>query len=141
MCLKIFTGGDDKMFEQLKEPARRLGAAFQKVNFLRDIKCDAEELGRSYFHHIQTEEFTEEKKMLIISDIESDFDAAYQGIKQLPGDAKIAVLLAYYYYQKLLVKLKSTPSREIKEKRIRVPNSVKMALMVKAVVLAKSNML
>ncbi|WP_340113031.1 phytoene/squalene synthase family protein [Maribellus mangrovi] len=141
MCLKVFTLRDDDMFERLKEPAMRLGSAFQKVNFLRDIKSDSEELGRSYFHHLQNAEFTEEKKLLIISEIENDFAVAYQGIKQLPGDARIAVLLAYLYYQKLLFKLKVTPSGKIKERRIRVPNSVKMALMVKAVVLGKFNIL
>lgn len=141
MCLKVFTLRDDEMFDRLKEPAMRLGSAFQKVNFLRDIKSDSEELGRSYFHHLHNEEFTEEQKLLIISEIENDFAVAYQGIKQLPGDARIAVLLAYLYYQKLLFKLKVTPSGKIKERRIRVPNSVKMALMVKAVVLGKFNIL
>lgn len=141
MCLKVFTRGDNEMFDRLREPAMRLGSAFQKVNFLRDIKCDSEELGRSYFHQLQNEEFTEEMKMLIISEIESDFASAYQGIKQLPGDARIAVLLAYLYYQKLLLKLKVTPSKKIKEQRISVPNSVKMSLMVKAVVLGKLNIL
>lgn len=141
MCLKVFCNGNKQQFEELKRPAMRLGAAFQKVNFLRDLRCDAEELGRTYFYQLKAGDFTEESKTLIIKEIEDDFNAAYPGIKQLPTDAKIAVLLAYIYYRKLLIKLKHTPAAKIKEKRIRIPDSLKLVYMMKAVVMGKLNLL
>lgn len=141
MCLKVFCNGNNQQFEQLKEPAMRLGSAFQKVNFLRDFRCDSEDLGRTYFHQLTTGDFTEESKALIIQEIEEDFNIAYQGIKQLPTDAKVAVLLAYIYYRKLLIKLKHTPAAKIKEKRIRIPDSLKLVYMMKAVVQGKLNLL
>jgi len=141
MCLKVFCKGNNQQFEQLKEPAMHLGSAFQKVNFLRDLRCDAEDLGRTYFHQLKAGDFTEESKLLIIQEIETDFDIAYQGIKQLPADARVAVLLAYIYYLKLLIKLKNTPAAKIKKKRIRIPDSLKLYYMMKAVVLGKLNLL
>lgn len=141
MCLKVFCEGNAELFEKLKSPAMKLGSAFQKVNFLRDLKEDSEELGRTYFHQLGTERFTEEVKDQIISDIEFDFAMAYQGIKQLPGDAKIAVLLAYLYYRKLLLKLKKTPAVEIRERRIRIPDWEKSIYLLRAVIQGKFDLL
>ena len=119
MCLRVFCDGNEKYFQELKGPAMKLGSAFQKVNFLRDLKNDAEQLGRNYFPELDYGNFTENTKQKIIADIESDFDIAYAGIKKLPQDSKIAVLVAYLYYRNLLKKLKRTPAANIQKIRIR----------------------
>lgn len=141
MCLKVFTGNDEVLFNRLEKPAMRLGSAFQKVNFLRDLKNDAEHLGRSYFHNLNYEQFTEETKNIIVAEIDSDFRAAYEGIKQLPQDAKIAVSVAYFYYLRLLHKLKRTPAHKIQETRIRISNFTKILIMARAMVLGKLKLL
>ena len=141
MCLKVFTGDDEALFRRLEKPAMRLGSAFQKVNFLRDLKNDAEHLGRSYFHNLDYEEFTEDTKQQIIAEIDSDFKAAFEGIKQLPQDAKIAVSVAYLYYLRLLEKLKRTPAPKIQETRIRISNFTKVVIMIRAIVLGKLNLI
>jgi len=141
MCLKVFCGSDEQLFVQLKQPAMRLGSAFQKVNFLRDLKSDAEHLGRSYFHNLDYERFDEETKQVIIHEINTDFEEAYKGIKQLPKDAKTAVSLAYYYYLGLLRKLKQTPANEIQKTRIRISNFRKILIMTRVVILGKLNLL
>ncbi len=137
MCLKIFTDNDEALFRELEAPAMRLGSAFQKVNFLRDLRNDAEELGRVYFHNVNYNNFNEEEKRRIVKEIEADFDEAWKGISKLPEDSKIAVSVAYYYYRNLLEKLKRTPAKEIKNKRIRTSNLSKMMIIAKTVTLGK----
>jgi len=99
MCLKVFVNGNDEKYNQLKDSAMRLGSAFQKVNFLRDLKADFEELSRTYFPNTDLNQLDEKSKQEIIADIESDFEAAYEGIKNLPLEAKFGVYTAYRYYK------------------------------------------
>jgi phytoene synthase len=128
MCLKVFVKGDFEKYELLKQSAKNLGSAFQKVNFLRDLKSDYEVLNRSYFPDTNLESLSEENKSKIIQEIEADFKAAYSGIKQLPMEAKFGVYTAYIYYKKLLSQLKKTPSAKICKTRIRVPDYQKYGL-------------
>lgn len=131
MCLKVFVKGDEAKYQNLKEGAMRLGSAFQKVNFLRDLKADYEDLSRTYFPNTDLTKLDEASKQNIISEIEADFEASYQGIINLPIEAKFGVYTAYIYYKKLLSKLKKTPSAEIKNTRIRVSDYQKMQLFAK----------
>ncbi|WP_306354213.1 phytoene/squalene synthase family protein [Flavobacterium sp. '19STA2R22 D10 B1'] len=131
MCLKVFVQGNDKQYEELKYSAMRLGSAFQKVNFLRDLKTDLDHLNRSYFPNTNLNELNEASKLSIIEEIEADFKAGYEGILRLPLEAKFGVYTAYVYYRKLLSKLKKTPSLEIKNTRIRVPDYQKIGLLAK----------
>ena len=130
MCLKVFVQGDDEKYNNLKEPAMKLGSAFQKVNFLRDLNEDFENLNRSYFPNINPNNFTEADKSRVLLEINNDFEEAYKGIVKLPKEAKLAVYVAYKYYFNLLHKIERTPSNTLKEKRIRVSNPKKMALLV-----------
>ena len=130
MCLKVFVQGDDEKYNNLKEPAMKLGSAFQKVNFLRDLNEDFENLHRSYFPNINPNNFTEADKSKVLLEINNDFEEAYKGIVKLPKEAKLAVYVAYKYYFNLLHKIERTPSNTLKEKRIRVSNPKKMALLV-----------
>lgn len=139
MCLRVFVNNDEKMFEDLKGYAMSLGSAFQKVNFLRDIKQDNEELGRSYFPNLEKGELTEQTKSEIISDIERDFAEACKGIVLLPLEGKLGVYLAYRYYQRLLKKIKRTDCDRIMNGRIRISNSLKLVLLTKAVVRCRLN--
>ena len=132
MCLKVFVEGDQEMYEELKAPAMRLGSAFQKVNFLRDLKADSEELNRIYFPHLEGLGLSENNKSEIIAEIKSDFEAAYIGIKKLPDSAKFGVYTAYKYYGKLLAKLVNSDVEDIKSSRIRVSNPMKFALLTKS---------
>jgi phytoene/squalene synthetase len=134
MCLKIFCKGDDARYISLVPFARSLGAAFQKVNFLRDIKSDVEERGRVYFPNIDFTQFTDVKKMDIIHDVKKDFDHALIGIKKLPMGCRLGVYTAYIYYLKLLEKIERTTAEEILQSRIRIPNSQKMVLLAKSYV-------
>lgn len=122
MCLKVFVKGDHQKYDELKDAAMSLGSAFQKVNFLRDLKADFEDLSRTYFPNTDLNHLDEAAKLLIIKDIEADFEKGLAGIKNLPLEAKFGVFMAYRYYNKLLEKLKNTPALEIKSTRIRVPN-------------------
>ena len=131
MCLKVFVDGDEKLFDQLQLHAIKLGSAFQKVNFLRDLKSDTEGLHRIYFPQLGNNEFTEPVKNEIITDIEKDFAEARKGIDKLPGRSKLAVLMAFTYYTTLLSKLKETPAVKISESRIRVPDWYKYFLFTK----------
>lgn len=140
MCLKVFVKGDQKAYDDLKEDAMRLGSAFQKVNFLRDLKADSEELERSYFPNADLNQLDEETKDAIISEIDADFQAGLRGISNLPVEAKLGVYTAYIYYSKLLQKLKNTPSLEIKSKRIRVPNYQKASLLAKSYISCRFNL-
>jgi phytoene/squalene synthetase len=141
MCLRVFCEGNKQMYESLKEPARRLGAAFQKVNFLRDIRSDYQDRGRVYFPGINFNSFTESAKRDIEADIQADFDAAYQGIIRLPQGAKWGVYLAYVYYKALFKKIKKMAPSRILNERIRVPDNQKMALLVQTYFQHKLNYL
>jgi len=137
MCLKVFVSGKEHKYEQLKNEAMRLGSAFQKVNFLRDLKDDNLILNRTYFPGINLNNFTEDSKTQIIQEIEEDFRIAYQGIVKLPIEAKFGVYTAYVYYKKLLKKLKNTPYYEIGNSRIRVSNYTKAGLLAQSFVTYK----
>lgn len=132
MCLHVFTGGDDALFEKLKPYAMHLGAAFQKVNFLRDVKADKEDLGRTYFPDVDMTNFTGENKKKIEADIEADFNEALKGIRMLPRSSRNGVYLAYYYYTRLFNKIKRLPPHRILNERIRIPNAQKFYLMFKS---------
>ena len=132
MCLKIFVNGDESMYYRLEDNARSLGAAFQKVNFLRDVKADFEQLGRSYFPGVDLTTFTSEEKLKIEDDIAEDFRHALEGIKKLPTSSKLGVYVAYRYYLSLFKKIKSVPSERLMYERIRVPNSKKMYITFKS---------
>ena len=140
MCLKVFVKGDIEAYENLKESAMALGSAFQKVNFLRDVKADFEELNRSYFPNTNLKELDEISKKRIVDEIEADFKLGYSGIINLPTEAKFGVYTAYKYYYKLLKKLQKTPSLEIKNARIRVPNYQKFGLLARSYVKYKMNL-
>ncbi len=132
MCLKIFTEGDKAQYEALKSPARRLGAAFQKVNFLRDLQSDYQYLGRSYFPGTDLSSFNNTQKKQIEEEIEADFKAAYNGIIKLPRSARLGVYIAYVYYYALFRKIQRQSPERIMQERIRIPNGVKMGLMMKS---------
>lgn len=128
MCLKVFVKGDVEVYKSLKGQAMKLGSAFQKVNFLRDLKTDYDRLNRSYFPGVNLDALDENSKHKLIEEIESDFKQALHGILQLPVEARLGVYTAYVYYHRLLKKLKKTPSVEIKNARIRVANYEKIGL-------------
>jgi phytoene/squalene synthetase len=134
MCLKVFANGNEELYESLKKPARALGAAFQKVNFLRDMKSDYQERGRVYFPGIDFENFAAEAKCRIETEIEQDFNEAYRGIMLLPIGARGGVLLAYKYYLQLFRKIKHTPAARIKEARIRVPDAQKIYMLAETLI-------
>ena len=140
MCLRVFVNGNDERYESLKDSAMALGSAFQKVNFLRDLKADYEHLNRSYFPNTNLLELDEASKLRIVEEIKADFKRGYEGIVQLPNEAKFGVYTAYKYYYKLLRKLQKTPSMEIKNARIRVPNYQKFGLLAKSYVNYKLNL-
>jgi phytoene/squalene synthetase len=129
MCLRVFCEGDLAEYDRLKADAKRLGSAFQKVNFLRDIKSDFQERGRTYFPDVDFANFTLENKKNIEDDIQADFDAALRGILELPKGAKGGVYLAYKYYLRLFDKIKNCPASRIQNERIRVPDYQKMTLL------------
>jgi 15-cis-phytoene synthase len=137
MCLKVFVKGNNQKYEQLKHEAMRLGSAFQKVNFLRDLKDDNLVLNRNYFPGIDLNSFNENTKTTIIKEIEEDFKIAFQGVIKLPIEAKFGVYTAYVYYKKLLKKLKNTPYHEIGNSRIRVSNYTKAGLLAQSFVTYK----
>jgi len=141
MCLKVFCYNKPELFDKLVRPAEMLGSAFQKVNFLRDLKADTEGLDRTYFSNFDRNNFSESIKADLIREIENEFAIAYQGIKQLPGRSRLAVLTAYTYYLTLLRKIKQTEAASILRNRIRISNSRKLTLMAKAAVQYKLNLL
>lgn len=132
MSLLVFLDGNKQRYEELKEPAMKLGSAFQKVNFLRDLKADSHGLNRLYFPDVEIDNFTEEVKGLLVKDIEKEFEEAKKGIKELPGKSKLTVYIAFVYYKKLLQKIKQTPASQVVKTRIRVPDGVKLVLLGKA---------
>jgi phytoene synthase len=128
MCLRVFCAGDLAEYERLKSDACALGSAFQKINFLRDIKSDFEDRGRVYFPGIDYDQFTDLQKKEIEADIQADFDAGLRGIENLPAKAKKGVLLAYEYYIRLFEKIKQVPVARLKSERIRVPDWEKLLI-------------
>lgn len=141
MCLKVFVNGDSQQYNTLKQTAMALGSAFQKVNFLRDLKADHDQLNRTYFPNTDLDNLDERSKQAIIDDIENDFSEGLKGIKQLPLEAKFGVFMAYRYYNQLLKKLKTTPALEIKSTRIRVPDYKKVELLTRSYVKYQLNLL
>lgn len=130
MCLKVFTGGNQAEYQKLEKGARALGAAYQKVNFLRDIASDFQDRQRVYFPGITFESFSEDEKMAIVKDIRHDFDSAKRAVEELPTNARKAVSLSFAYYSALLDKLEKTPVETIKTSRVRVPDAKKFLLFV-----------
>ena len=141
MCLKVFVKGKIEDYENLKSAAMALGSAFQKVNFLRDLKNDFQNLERVYFPNVDFSQFDEKTKSIIIKEIETDFAHALSGIFKLPSEARLGVYTAYKYYTKLLAKLKSTPSVKIQKNRIRVPNYQKMTVFARSYLKYRLNLL
>lgn len=139
MCLHVFCDGDQSEYERLKSPARKLGAAFQKVNFIRDIKSDFKDRGRVYFPGVNFEAFTKEDKEIIEEDIARDFKEAYQGIMELPKGAKLGVYIAYIYYLKLFKKITKLPASRVLSERIRIPDANKLGLLVKTYFMHRLN--
>jgi len=129
MCLRVFCEGNEAQYQELKAPARRLGAAFQKINFLRDIKSDHEERGRVYFPGVDFSRFTQEDKWRIEADIKQDFDAALEGIRMLPKGSRLGVYLAYKYYTHLFLKIKSAPPQRVAQERFRLSSKRKVYLL------------
>ncbi|NNK60370.1 MAG: phytoene/squalene synthase family protein [Flavobacteriaceae bacterium] len=141
MCLKVFVKGDEDKFNGLKDSAMSLGSAFQKVNFLRDLKADHEDLNRTYFPNTDLNNLDESAKQAIIDEIENDFALGLSGIQKLPMEAKFGVFMAYRYYRQLLKKLKRTPALDLKNARIRVPNYKKVELLTRSYVKFQLNLL
>ena len=141
MCLKVFVKGDRNIYDNLKKPAMALGSAFQKVNFLRDLKDDFQELERNYFPNVDFNNFNESSKLIIVNEIETDFETSLNGILKLPKEARFGVYTAYKYYNKLLDILKRTPSINIQNTRIRVPNYQKMIVFVRCYFKYKFNLI
>lgn len=142
MCLHVFTYGDQKMYDELKQPAMRLGSAFQKINFLRDMHADHIHLGRTYFPGLDMSNFDQESKTRIEADIEKDFYDGLEGIRRLPSGARYGVYSAYVYYFNLFKKIKKLNSqRLLQDKRIRVPNSAKYGLLVTSYLRYRFNLL
>ncbi len=141
MCLQVFVSGNHTKYNELKDTAMSLGSAFQKVNFLRDLKADFEGLDRTYFPNTDLKNLNETSKQEIINDIEADFEKGLSGIKQLPIEAKFGVFMAYRYYSQLLKKLKKTPALKIKDSRIRVSNPKKIELLMRSYVKYQLNLI
>jgi 15-cis-phytoene synthase len=141
MCLRVFCKGDEAMYQQLKPSAMKLGSAFQKINFLRDLNADFNGMGRSYFPGVDLTDFNEDTKKQIEEDVAKDFNAGYEGIKQLPRSARFGVYVAYLYYMALFEKIKNTPSDIILTNRIRVRNRRKLTILAYSYVKHQLNLL
>jgi len=141
MCLKIFVNGSESEYQRLKPAAMKLGSAFQKINFLRDLKDDFNELGRTYFPGINLKDFDCDIKKEIEENIELDFKMGFEGIKQLPKNARFGVYMAYIYYYKLFNKIKATPAKIILKERIRIPNNKKYRLFITSYVKHNLNLI
>lgn len=128
MCLKVFVRGNEAEYERLKAPAMKLGSAFQKINFLRDLHSDFNVLGRTYFPGVNFNDFNASAKQEIEADIARDFQLGFEGIKQLPKDARFGVYMAYIYYLKLFRKIQQTEAKIILNERIRIPDNKKYRL-------------
>ncbi len=141
MCLKVFCGSNEKEYEKLLTPARHLGAAFQKVNFLRDMKSDFDERGRIYFPRVDFKKFSTTDKKYIEEDIKHDFHKALDGVKALHKGARVGVYLAYVYYQTLFKKISGLSPAKIKSERIRIPDFNKMLLLMRCYFCHKLNLI
>lgn len=141
MCLRVFCNGNNELYEQLKAPAMSLGSAFQKVNFLRDLKADYAGLGRCYFPAVEVSRFNDDNKKEIEKSIESDFKDAFIGIRRLPRSARFGVYMAYMYYLALFKKIKNTPSEKVLHSRISIPNRHKATLLAYSYVKHQLNIL
>ena len=141
MCLQVFVNGDKEEYERLKPSAMKLGSTFQKVNFLRDVKADFQQLNRNYFPNVSLDQFSDHQKAVIEKEIEEEFKAALVGIKQLPLSSRQGVYLAYIYYKKLFQKIKSVKAEQIMNKRIRISNGRKIGLMLDSMIRYKINIL
>jgi len=139
MCLHVFVEGDTESYEQLKNPAMKLGSAFQKVNFLRDVNADFYQLGRNYFPGVNLAKFSIDEKLAIEKEIAAEFREALDGIKQLPKSSRKGVYLAYIYYEELFEKIKKKTAEQIMGERIRISNAKKFALMFGSVVRSSYN--
>ncbi|KQS28506.1 phytoene/squalene synthase family protein [Pedobacter sp. Leaf194] len=139
MCLNVFTNGDEAEYERLKPFAMKLGSAFQKVNFLRDLKADSQSLNRSYFPNVNLAAFCDRQKKEIEADIEQEFEQALLGIKMLPYSSRNGVYLSYIYYRKLFTKIKGLTADRIMTERIRISNHRKIALMFDSMIRHKLN--
>ena len=141
MCLKVFCNGQSGLYAKLEAPAEKLGSAFQKVNFLRDLKDDIRKLGRNYFPEVSNSQFDDHSKKQIEASIKKDFDEAWEGVRQLPGRSKLAVVLAYYYYNGLFEKIKRTPPENVLQKRVRISNFKKYMIILKAGFMYKAKLI
>lgn len=141
MCLKIFVYGDEAEYQRLKPSAMKLGSAFQKINFLRDLHSDFKELGRTYFPGLDAKSMTCEDKLKIELEIEQEFKEAFAGIRQLPKSSRFGVYVSYVYYTQLLRRIKRKSAAELLSRRIRVSNNVKAWLFAKSYILNRINLL
>ncbi|TNE30608.1 MAG: phytoene/squalene synthase family protein [Bacteroidetes bacterium] len=141
MCLKVFVNGDEQTYKRLKQPAMKLGSAFQKINFLRDLSDDYHKLGRTYFPGVDLNQFCDKTKAEIEEDIEADFKAGFEGVRALPKGARFGVYIAYVYYYSLFRKIKRTSSHVIFKERIRISNKRKYGLFVSSYLRHSFNLL
>ena len=141
MCLKVFCKGDQKQYDELKPYAMKLGSAFQKINFLRDLEADYVDMGRTYFPGLEMSEFNAENKSTIEEDIEKDFQMGFEGIKRLPQSAKFGVYLAYRYYYNLFKKIRRTPPAHVLTELIRIPNQRKFSILCYSYVKHRLNLI
>jgi phytoene/squalene synthetase len=141
MCLQVFVDGNKHSYELLKPYAMKLGSVFQKINFLRDLKDDYVQLGRTYFPDIDMREFSDDTKLRIEEEIEQEFREALTGIRKLPPSSKLGVYLAYRYYISLFRKIRKTPAQKIMHRRVRIPNGRKLSLMIGSYVQCKMAMI
>jgi len=141
MCLKVFCNGENTLYNHLQYPAQKLGSAFQKVNFIRDLKDDLQGLGRNYFPEMANTQFNTQSKTAIEKDIEKDFSEAWIGVTQLPGRCKLAVALAYYYYKSLFNKIMRATPEQVLSGRLRISNLRKYLIIVKVMIKYKLKMI
>lgn len=141
MCLKVFTNGNNEDYEQLKPYAMKLGSAFQKVNFLRDVKADHQALNRNYFPNVNIAVFCDNQKKEIEREIDEEFEVALAGIKMLPASSRNGVYLSYIYYKKLFTKIKRLSADKIMTERIRISNTRKVGLMFDSIIRNKLNVI
>ena len=134
MCLTIFVNGDENQYKKLKPYAMKLGSAFQKINFLRDVNDDYQTLGRTYFPEVNMENFSKSDKLKIENEIENEFIEGLKGIQMLPNTSKGGVYLAYMYYYNLFKKIKKIPAHQILEKRTRISNFRKFTILVSSMI-------
>jgi phytoene synthase len=141
MCLRVFVNGQEEKYQALKPFGMRLGAAYQKINFLRDLKADFDGMGRSYFPDIDLNHFSEEDKKTIEKEIEEDFKEGYKGILMLPDSSRMGVYLSYIYYFNLFKKIKSLSANKVASKRIRITDSFKYLLLISSYLKFKLNII